>query len=138
MLCNYAYNHHKLKNHCSLIQYHRLVSPEDFYPFSSLLNKMIAKVQLKTKFSIDNGTIYKHDFPTHIMNKRFKTFLLFGVVAVLCGSGYGITSSTASAQSNYSLKVGKDTAGDFTVSNGASFVGSNFDTTYTITGPALD
>jgi hypothetical protein len=73
-----------------------------------------------------------------IMNNRFKTLLLFGVVAVLCGSGYGITSSTASAQSNYSLKVNRDTAGDFTVSNGASFVGSNFDTTYTITGPALD
>lgn len=72
------------------------------------------------------------------MNQKFKTLLLFGVVLVLCGSGYTITSSPASAQSNYSLKIGKDTASDMTVTNGASYLGSNFDTIYTITGPSID
>lgn len=72
------------------------------------------------------------------MNQRFKTLLLFGVVAVLCGSCYSFTSSPASAQSNYSLKVAKDTGSDLTVTNGASYLGSNFNTIYTITGPAID
>lgn len=44
--------------------------------------------------------------------------------------------STASAQLNYSIKVAKTSEGNFTIINGASYVGSSFDTTYTMTGTA--
>ena len=47
-------------------------------------------------------------------------------------------STTANAQSNYTIKVAKTTEGDFTVTNGASYLDSNFDTTYTMTGTATD
>ncbi len=72
------------------------------------------------------------------MNNKFKITLLVGVVAVLCGSMYGTSMSTANAQSNYSIKVAKTSQSDFTVTNGASYVGSTFDTTYTMTGTAID
>jgi len=70
------------------------------------------------------------------MKNKFKTIILAGVLAVLCSSMYYTTMSTASAQLNYSIKVAKTSEGDFTVINGASYVGSTFNTTYTMTGTA--
>ena len=72
------------------------------------------------------------------MKNQFKITLLVGVVAVLCGSMFSVTSSTANAQSNYSVKTQKTSQNDFTVTNGASYVGSTFDTTYMITGTQAD
>jgi len=72
------------------------------------------------------------------MKNQFKIALLVGVVAVLCGSMFSVTSSTANAQSNYSVKVQKTSQNDFTVTNGASYVGSTFDTTYMMTGTQAD
>ena len=73
-----------------------------------------------------------------LMKNQFKIALLVGVVAVLCGSMFSVTSSTANAQSNYSVKVQKTSQNDFTVTNGASYVGSTFDTTYMMTGTQAD
>ena len=70
------------------------------------------------------------------MKNKFKTIILVGVLALLCGSIYYTTMSTASAQLNYSIKVAKTSEGNFTIINGASYVGSSFDTTYTMTGTA--
>ena len=70
------------------------------------------------------------------MKNKFKIIILVGVLAVLCGSMYSTTMSTASTQLNYSIKVAKTSEGDFTVINGTSYVGSSFDTTYTMTGTA--
>src|SRR5206468_11944605 len=70
------------------------------------------------------------------MKNKFKTIILVGVLALLCGSIYYTTMSTASAQLNYSIKVTKTSEGNFTIINGASYVGSSFDTTYTMTGTA--
>jgi hypothetical protein len=72
------------------------------------------------------------------MKNQLKITLLVGVVAVLCGSMFSVTSSTANAQSNYSVKVQKTSQNDFTVTNGASYVGSTFDTTYMMTGTQAD
>jgi hypothetical protein len=72
------------------------------------------------------------------MNNKFKMTLLIGVVVVIGGSVCSTSISTTSAQSGYTIKVGKTTEGDFTVTNGASYVGENFDTTYTMTGTATD
>jgi hypothetical protein len=72
------------------------------------------------------------------MKNQFKIALLVGVVAVLCGSMFSVTSSTANAQSNYSVKIQKTSQSDFTVTNGASYVGSTFDTTYMMTGTQAD
>lgn len=72
------------------------------------------------------------------MNYRFSIILLVGVVAVLGGSVWSVSMSTANAQSNYSIKVAKSSDSDFTVTNGASYVGSSFQTTYKITGTQAD
>jgi hypothetical protein len=72
------------------------------------------------------------------MSNKFKVALLIGVLVVMGGSICSASMSTASAQSNYTIKVAKTTEGDFTVTNGASYVGSSFDTTYTMTGTAPD
>ena len=60
-----------------------------------------------------------------------------GVLLLIIGSIYGASTSSASAQSNYTINVAKTTEGDFTVTNGASYIGSYFDTTYTMTGTVL-
>ena len=73
-----------------------------------------------------------------LMKNQFKIALLVGVVAVICGSMFSVTSSTANAQSNYSVKTQKTSQNDFTVTNGASYVGSTFDTTYMMTGTQAD
>jgi hypothetical protein len=83
-----------------------------------------------------NEILYIVDTLTCVMNNKFKIIILVGVLAVLCSSMYSTTMSTASAQLNYSIKVAKTSEGDFTVTNGASYVGSSFDTTYTMTGTA--
>ena len=44
--------------------------------------------------------------------------------------------SAASAPLDYSIKVAKTSEGDFTVMNGASYVGPSFETTYTMIGTA--
>jgi hypothetical protein len=72
------------------------------------------------------------------MNYKFNIILLVGVVAVLGGSVWSISMSTANAQSNYSIKVGKSAESDFTVTNGASYIGSSFETTYKMTGTQAD
>ena len=61
-----------------------------------------------------------------------------GVLLLIIGSIYGASTSSASAQSNYTINVAKTTEGDFTVTNGASYIGSYFDTTYTMTGTGTD
>ena len=73
------------------------------------------------------------------MRIKFKVALLVQVLVVMgslifCAS----VSTTAIAQSNYNINVAKTTEGDFTVTDGASYVGPYFDTTYTMTGTATD
>jgi hypothetical protein len=72
------------------------------------------------------------------MNYKLNIILLVGVAAVLGGSIWSISMSTANAQSNYSIKVAKSADSDFTVTNGASYIGSSFQTTYKITGTQAD
>lgn len=73
------------------------------------------------------------------MRNKFEITLLIGVLVVMCGGSICSTPmSTASAQSNYTINVAKTTEGGFTVTNGASYIGSYFDTTYTMTGTAPD
>ena len=60
------------------------------------------------------------------------------VLVVIGGLIFCASMSTAIAQSNYTIKVAKTTEGDFTVIDGASYVGTYFDTTYTMTGTATD
>lgn len=70
------------------------------------------------------------------MSNKFKITLLVGFLLVIGGSICNTLLSTVSAQSNYTIKVTKTTDGDFTVTNGAVYVCSYFDTTCTMTGIA--
>ncbi len=70
------------------------------------------------------------------MSNKFKVTLL--VVVMVVGSICNTSMSPASAQSNYTIKVAKTTEGDFTVTNGASYVGSSFETTYSMRGTSTD
>lgn len=72
------------------------------------------------------------------MSIKFEITLLIGVLVIIGGSIYSASTSTASAQSNYTINIAKTTEGDFSVTNGASYIGSYFDTTYTMTGTATD
>lgn len=72
------------------------------------------------------------------MRITFKIALLVEVLVVIGGLVFCASMSTAIAQSNYTIKVAKTTEGDFTVTDGASYVGTYFDTTYTMTGTATD
>ena len=60
------------------------------------------------------------------------------VLFVIGGLIFCASMSTAIAQSNYTIKVAKTTEGDFTITDGASYVGTYFDTTYSMTGTADD
>lgn len=60
------------------------------------------------------------------------------VVSVLGTSMFSITTLTANAQSTYNIKVAKTSLYDVTVTNGASYIGSSFDTTYKMTGTPAD
>jgi hypothetical protein len=72
------------------------------------------------------------------MNYKIKISLLFGVFAVIGSSLLIALISPANAQSNYTIKVAKTTQGDFNVTEGATFVGPSFDTTYIMTGTITD
>ena len=73
------------------------------------------------------------------MSNKFKITLLIGVLVVMGGASICSTlMPTASAQSNYTIKVAKTTEGDFTVTNGASYVGSSFETIYSMRGTTTD
>jgi hypothetical protein len=73
------------------------------------------------------------------MSNKFKATLLV-VVLVLMGSLICSTSipTAASAQSNYTIKIAKTTEDDFTVTNGATYVGPSFETTYSMRGATTD
>ncbi len=73
------------------------------------------------------------------MINMLKETLLFGFLAVTMGCIICSTSmSSASAQSDYTINVAKTTEGNFTVTNGASYVGSPFETTYSMRGTTTD
>lgn len=72
------------------------------------------------------------------MSNIFKVTLFIGSLAVMGCFIYSTAMSTASAQSNYAINVAKTTEGDFTVTNGASYVGSSFETTYSMRGTTTD
>jgi hypothetical protein len=72
------------------------------------------------------------------MNIKFKITLLIGILAAMGCSIWSASMLTANAQSNYTIKVAKTTEDDFAVTNGASYLDSNFDTTYIMTGTATD
>jgi hypothetical protein len=72
------------------------------------------------------------------MNNKSKLTLLIGILVVIGVSVCSTSVSTASAQSSYTIKVAKTTDGDFTVTNGASYVGENFVTIYSMTGTSPD
>ena len=74
----------------------------------------------------------------YIVNNKFKIAMLGVVVSVLGYSMFSITTLTANAQSPYNIKVAKTALNDFTVTNGASYTGSSFDTTYKMTGTPAD
>jgi hypothetical protein len=77
-----------------------------------------------------------------MINKFNTTFLVVAIVAMagglICTTSMPTAAAPASAQSNYTIKVAKTTEGDFTVTNGASFVGSTFETTYSMRGTTTD
>ena len=72
------------------------------------------------------------------MQIKFKVALLVEVLVVMGGLIFCVSLSTAIAQSNHTINVAKTTEGEFTVTNGASYVGPYFDTTYTMTGTATN
>ena len=73
------------------------------------------------------------------MRNKFKATLLAVVLAVMGGFVCGTSMSEAtSAPSNYTINVAKTTEGNFTVTNGASYVGSSFETTYSMRGTTTD
>lgn len=72
------------------------------------------------------------------MQIKFKVALLVEVLVVMGGLIFCVSLSTAIAQSNRTINVAKTTEGEFTVTNGASYVGPYFDTTYTMTGTATN
>ena len=70
------------------------------------------------------------------MKYKFKITMLVAILAVVFGLVYNTTMSAASAPLDYTIKVAKSSVGNFTVINGASYVGPSFETTYTMTGTA--
>lgn len=72
------------------------------------------------------------------MRIKFKIALLVEVLVVMGGLIFYASVSTAFAQSNYTINVAKTTESDFTIADGASYLGPYFDTTYTMTGTATD
>lgn len=72
------------------------------------------------------------------MQNKLKKSLLVQVLTVIGVVTMYLLMPTAHAQSNYTIQVSKTTEGDFTVSDGASYIGTYFDTTYSMTGTADD
>lgn len=72
------------------------------------------------------------------MRIQIKIAIMVQVLFVIGGLIFCASMSTAIAQSNHTIKVAKTTEGDFTITDGASYVGTYFDTTYSMTGTADD
>ena len=72
------------------------------------------------------------------MRIKLNLSILIQVILILGGLVFCASMSSAVAQSNYTIKVAKTTEGDFTVTDGTSYVGTYFDTTYSMTGTAPD
>jgi hypothetical protein len=72
------------------------------------------------------------------MRINLKIALMLEVLLVMSGLILCASTPPAIAQSNYNIKVSKTTEGDFTVTDGASYVGTYFETTYIMTGTASD
>ena len=72
------------------------------------------------------------------MRIKLNLSILIQVILILGGLVFCASMSSVVAQSNYTIKVAKTTEGDFTVTDGASYVGTYFDTTYSMTGTAPD
>ena len=73
------------------------------------------------------------------MSNKFKATLLVVAIAVMGGFICStLMSAATSAQSNYAINVAKTTEGNFTVTNGASYIGSFFETTYSMRGTTTD
>lgn len=66
---------------------------------------------------------YIVDTVIYAMNNKFKIAMLAVVVSVLGTSMFSITTLTANAQSTYNIKVAKTSLSEFTVTNGARYVG---------------
>lgn len=69
---------------------------------------------------------------------NLKIVIMLGVLLVSSSLIFCASTPTVIAQSNYNIKVAKTTEADFTVTDGASYVGTYFETTYTMTGTATD
>ncbi|HKR74588.1 MAG TPA: hypothetical protein VJR94_10825 [Candidatus Nitrosocosmicus sp.] len=72
------------------------------------------------------------------MRIKLNLSILIQVILILAGLVFCASMSSVVAQSNYTIKVAKTTEGDFTLTDGASYVGTYFDTTYSMTGTAPD
>jgi hypothetical protein len=73
------------------------------------------------------------------MSNKFKVLFLIGALVVMGGSIWSASMlPMASAQPNYTINITKTTEGGFTVTNGASYVDSSFDTTYSMRGTTTD
>lgn len=72
------------------------------------------------------------------MRIKLNLAILVQIILVLGGLVFCTSMSQAMAQSNYTIKVAKTTEGDFTITDGASYIGTYFDTTYSMTGTVND
>jgi len=72
------------------------------------------------------------------MRIKLNLAILAQIILVLGGLVFCTSMSQAMAQSNYTIKVAKTTEGDFTITDGASYIGTYFDTTYSMTGTVND
>lgn len=72
------------------------------------------------------------------MRIKLNLAILVQIILVLGGLVFCASMSQAMAQSNYAIKVAKTTEGDFTITDGASYIGTYFDTTYSMTGTVND
>ena len=72
------------------------------------------------------------------MRIKLNLAILTQIILVLGGLVFCTSMSQAMAQSNYTIKVAKTTEGDFTITDGASYIGTYFDTTYSMTGTVND
>lgn len=72
------------------------------------------------------------------MQNKFKKSLLVQVLTVLGIVTMYVSMPLAHAQSNYTIQVSKTTEGNFVVNDGVSYIGTYFDTTYSMTGTTDD
>ena len=73
------------------------------------------------------------------MGNIFRATLLIGFLAFMgCFICSTLMPTATSAQSNYTINVAKTTEGNFTVTDGAIYIGSPFETTYSMRGTTTD